>query len=88
MPLFAFQYMGTLSYFYFFLFFIFMKEDNFCDFLFASLDHRALLKWDILLKKRIHSLISKFLLSLTLLHSEQPKLYGVLAFLSAIGLTL
>ena len=33
------------------------------------------------------SLISKCSCSLTLLHSERPKLYGVLAALSAIGLS-
>ena len=31
-------------------------------------------------------LLVKSVLKLTLLHSEQPKLYGVLAVLSAIGL--
>ena len=29
-----------------------------------------------------------FLLTLTLLHSERPKLYAILAFLSAVGLIL
>ena len=29
----------------------------------------------------------EFLKNLTLLHSERPKLYTILAFLSAIGLT-
>ena len=50
---------------------IFAKGNNFCEFLFASLDIVALPKWDILL---------------TLMHSEWPKLHRVLAFLSAIGL--
>ena len=34
------------------------------------------------LKWNVHSIFS-----LTLLHSERPKLYAILAFLSAIGLT-
>ena len=35
----------------------------------------------------MHVFIEKYeKLSLTLLHSERPKLYGVMAFLSAVGL--
>ena len=49
----------------------FAKVYKFSDFLFASLTEEALLKWDLLL---------------TLLHSERPKLYTILAFLSALGL--
>ena len=39
---------------------IFMKGDNFYDFLFASLDKVTLSKWGLLLKKRICSYGSKF----------------------------
>ena len=49
---------------------IFTKVNNFCDFLFASLDCVALSEWDLFL---------------TQLHSERPKLHTILAFLSAIG---
>ena len=46
-------------------------KGNFHDFLLASTDNLNLPIWSLLL---------------TLLHSEGPKLYGVLAVLSAIGL--
>ena len=45
-------------------------KDNFCYFLFASLRNKTLPEQDLLL---------------ILLNSEQPKLYGVLAVLSAKG---
>ena len=35
---------------------IFTRGNNFCDFLFAFLDETALLKWDLLLQKRICSI--------------------------------
>ena len=34
---------------------IFTKGDNFCDFLFATLDNEAPLKWGLLLEERICS---------------------------------
>ena len=49
----------------------FYKGNNFFDFLFHSLNEEALPKSG---------------LQLTLLHSERPKLYAILAFLSVIGL--
>ena len=49
----------------------FSKRDNFCAFMLATLGDVALPKCYILL---------------TLLHSERPKLYTILAFLSALGL--
>ena len=49
---------------------IFIKGNNFCDFLFAPLD----------------KVLPKRNLLLTLLHSERPKLYTILTFVSAIGL--
>ena len=45
----------------------------------------AFSKWGQLFMQRIFSSSNKFF-SLTLLHSERPKLYTILAFLSAIGL--
>ena len=55
--------------------------------LFASLDDKALLDWVSLIKDIICCKMSK-LFSLTLLHSERPKLYAILAFLSAIRLRI
>ena len=63
----------------------FTNGDNFCDIQFPSLDEEDLPKWSLLLEERICTISSKYF-PLTLLHSEQPKLYRVLAVLSAIGL--
>ena len=49
----------------------FTKGNNFPDFMHASLGDKSLPEWDQLL---------------TLLHPERPKLYTILAFLSAIEL--
>ena len=38
----------------------FYKGDNFCGFLFSSLEGEALLKWGLLIKERICSSRSKF----------------------------
>ena len=51
---------------------VFTKGNYSCDLLFCSLDKGALPK--------------KCSLHLILLHSKRPKLYAILAFLSAIGL--
>ena len=50
---------------------IYTKADNFYDFLFAFMDEKAIAK----------------LIYLNPMHSEKPKLYAILVFLSAIGLT-
>ena len=55
---------------------IFIKGNNFCDFLFAPPPPPL----DKVLPKGIYQVL------LTLLHSERPKLYTILAFVSAIGL--
>ena len=47
---------------------IFVKGDNFCDFLFASLDSKVLPELGLLLKERIFPL--------TLLHSERAKFWS------------
>ena len=60
---------------------IFSKEGKDYDSLFAFLGDEALPKWSLPLK-------DGFIFPLTLLHSEWPKLYGVLSVLSAIGLRI
>ena len=58
----------------------FTKSNSFHDLLIASLEERK-----SILKEKNCSQRSEFS-PLTLLHSERPKLYAILAFLSAIGL--
>ena len=58
---------------------IFSKGNNFHDFL----SNKALCKMVAAL-----NLLKEQIFPLTLLHSERPKLYTILAFLSAIGLKI
>ena len=61
-------------------FFTFTKGNNFCNFLFASLDDEALPKMDLLLKERICSYWSKFFpLKVDLLRRSQKWKWGVVS---------
>ena len=62
----------------------FFKGGNFCDLQFDFLDDVALPDWGLPFRERICFFLG--MNSLTLLHSEGPKLYTILAFLSAIEL--
>ena len=69
---------------------IFKKGDKFSDFLYASLHFFSKLRSifnikNLLLGKKIICWQWNKLLPLTLLHSDQPKLYGVLAGLSGLS---
>ena len=67
---------------------IFSKGDNFCDFLFASVDAEQLQKWGQHFNKRVCSYRSKFFLLIKRpLHRREENENGRVASLNGVSLT-